>query len=153
MTFTFFDDNQDLLEHFLKDWRNNSFSNNFQSLMKTDIKEYHDSYVLISEVPGFKKENIKISLDKGILVIEAQPSLTENKEIDDKQENNKEKMPKEKFHYLRQERLTGIIKRSFNLGEQFSIEDIKGNLENGLLTIKVNKKQKELQPKKYLELK
>lgn len=151
MTFNFFEDNQDLLENFLNDWKNMSFNNNFQSLMKTDIKEYNDSYVFISEVPGFKKEDIKISLEKGILVIEAHPSINNNEE--DNKEDNKEKIPKAKFHYLRQERITGIIKRSFKLGEEFNIENIEGNLENGLLTIKINKKEKTLKPKQYLELK
>ncbi|MDV3167121.1 MAG: Hsp20 family protein [Vigna little leaf phytoplasma] len=148
MVLSLFDENQDLLENFFQDWKNASLYNSFQVLMKTDIKEYNDRYVLESELPGFKKENIKISLDNGILTVEAHPSI-----INDNKEDTKQKDPKEKFHYLRQERLNGIIKRSFNLGEEYSMEDIKGSLENGLLVIEINKKQQKPQPKQYLELK
>ena len=41
------------------------------SSMKTDILELKDGYELQIDVPGFKKEDIKISLEKGYLTIEA----------------------------------------------------------------------------------
>ncbi|AYJ01524.1 molecular chaperone Hsp20 [Candidatus Phytoplasma ziziphi] len=131
--------NQDLLENLFEDFKNDSFFNTSNFLMKSDIKEYNDHYVLITEIPGFKKEEIKISLENGYLILEAFPSK--------KEETKKE------FNYLKKERITGIIRRSFNLGENFNIKDIQGHLENGLLILKINKKREETKPKEYLELK
>ncbi|WP_323847860.1 MAG: Hsp20 family protein [Phytoplasma sp.] len=132
--------NQDLLENLFEDFKNNSFFDNSHFLMKTDIKEYNDHYILTTELPGFTKEEVKISLDNGYLILEAVPS-------------NKKEEKMEKCNYLKKERITGVIRRSFNLGEQFNIKDIQGNLENGLLILKIKKKQEEVKPKEYLELK
>jgi HSP20 family molecular chaperone IbpA len=138
------DRNHDLLEKLLEDWKNITFSENYNFFMRTDIKEYPKKYELISELPGYKKENIKISLEKGYLIIEAhQNNETQTKEV-----------KKNDFNFLRQERIQGVIKRSFNIGESFSIEDIDGNLENGLLTIIIKKKHEDSKKEKtYLELK
>ncbi|MEZ0180542.1 Hsp20 family protein ['Camptotheca acuminata' phytoplasma] len=132
--------NQDLLEDLFENFKNSSFSNDSYFVMKSDIKEYEDHYILISEVPGFKKEEIKIFLENGYLVLEAHPSKEKEKE-------------EKRFNYLRKERIKGIIRRSFNLGDDFTIKDIQGNLENGLLILKINKKKEEPRPKEYLELK
>ncbi|WP_017192815.1 Hsp20 family protein [Italian clover phyllody phytoplasma] len=142
------DKNNDLLENLLDYWKSVSFGENSHSFMRTDIKEYPQHYELISELPGFKKENIKISLEEGWLIIEAHPH--QEKPSKDVQKN--ESQPE--VNFLRQERIRGIIKRSFNIGEDFSIEDIDGSLNNGLLTIIIKKKpEKTRKEKQYLELK
>ena len=41
------------------------------NVMKTDIKETDDGYELIVDLPGFKKDEIKVSLEDGYLTIEA----------------------------------------------------------------------------------
>ena len=51
--------------------------------MKTDIKETDDGYELIVDLPGFKKDEIKVSLEDGYLTIEAAKGLDE-----DEQEKN-----------------------------------------------------------------
>ncbi|MDV3168029.1 MAG: Hsp20 family protein [Candidatus Phytoplasma stylosanthis] len=132
--------NPDLLENLFENLRSTSFSNDDYFVMKTDIKEYKDHYVLISEVPGFKKEEIKVFLENGYLVLEAHP-------------HEKEEEKENEFNYLRKERIKGVIRRSFNLGENFNMQDIQGSIENGLLIIKINKKQEEVKQKEYLELK
>ena len=40
-----------------------------KNLMKTDIKEMDNGYELIIDLPGFKKDEIKVSLDNGYLSI------------------------------------------------------------------------------------
>lgn len=132
--------NQNLLENLFEDFKKNSLFDNSYFLMRTDIKEYDDHYCLITEVPGFKKEEIKIYLEKGYLILETSPS-DEPKEEDIR------------FNYLKKEIIRGVIRRSFNLGEQFTMDDIEGKLENGLLIIKINKKEEKIKPKEYLELK
>ena len=43
-----------------------------QNLMKTDVRETADAYEMKVELPGFKKENVKISLENGYLTINAE---------------------------------------------------------------------------------
>ena len=49
-----------------------------QNLMKTDIKEMEDGYELEMDLPGFKKEEISISLEDGNLTIQAAKGLDED---------------------------------------------------------------------------
>ncbi|NWN45477.1 Hsp20 family protein [Candidatus Phytoplasma pruni] len=142
------DRKNDLLENLLDEWKSVSLGENSSSWMRTDIKEYPQHYELISELPGFKKENIKISLEEGWLMVEAHPdSKNPSKDV-------KKNASEPQVNFLKQERMRGIIKRSFNIGEEFSIEDIDGTLNNGLLTITIKKKPAEPQKEKqYLELK
>ncbi|MEC4558922.1 MAG: Hsp20 family protein ['Conium maculatum' witches'-broom phytoplasma] len=78
----------DLLENLLDEWENVSLGENYSSWMRTDIKEYPQHYELISELPGFKKENIKISLEEEWLIVEAHPdSKKPSKEVKKTQAN------------------------------------------------------------------
>ena len=50
------------------------------NVMKTDIKETDDGYELIVDLPGFKKDEIKVSLEDGYLTIEAAKGLDEDEQ-------------------------------------------------------------------------
>ena len=106
----FFDDD------FLMNFRGNKTNN----LMKSDIKEMENSYLLEVELPGFDKNEIKAEVKNGYLVIEAKHD--ENK--DEKDEEGK---------YIRKERYSGYCTRSFYVGEGLTEKDIKGKFENGIL--------------------
>ena len=84
------------------------------NVMKTDIKETDDNYELIVDLPGFKKDEIKVSLEDGYLTIEAAKGLDE-----DEQEKKTGK-------YIRKERYAGACQRSFYVGDNLTQEDIKG---------------------------
>ena len=86
--------------------------------MKTDIYEKNNKYVLEIDIPGVKKENIKINYENGYLTIIAKKDATIN--TPDK--------------YIRRERFYGEIKRSFYIGIKKESE-LKANYNNGLLTI------------------
>ena len=116
----FFDDD------FLMDFRGNKTNN----LMKSDIKEMENSYLLEVELPGFDKNEIKAEVKNGYLVIEAKHD--ENK--DEKDEEGK---------YIRKERYSGYCTRSFYVGEGLTEKDIKGKFENGILCLEVPKKEPE----------
>ena len=96
-------------------------------MMKTDVREVGDNYEVDVDLPGFKKDEIDIRLDKGTLTIAAAKGL--DKEEDDK--NGK---------FLRRERYTGAMSRSFYIGEGFTVKDIKAKYENGILSLIVPKK-------------
>ena len=99
------------------------------NVMKTDIKETDDNYELIVDLPGFKKDEIKVSLEDGYLTIEAAKVLDE-----DEQEKKTGK-------YIRKERYAGACQRSFYVGDNLTQEDIKGEFKHGILTLNVPKKE------------
>ena len=98
------------------------------NVMKTDIKETDDNYELIVDLPGFKKDEIKVSLEDGYLTIEAAKGLDE-----DEQEKKTGK-------YIRKERYAGACQRSFYVGDNLTQEDIKGEFKHGILKLFVPKK-------------
>ena len=99
-----------------------------KNLMKTDVKETDDGYQVAVDLPGFKKDEIKIKLENGTLTINAAKGL-------DKDEKDKE------GKYVRRERYAGSMSRSFYVGDGVSQEDIKAKFENGVLTLEVPKKE------------
>ena len=69
--------------------------------MKTDIQEKDDCYELEMDLPGFKKDEIKVSLEDGVLTISAAKGLDQ-----DEQE-------KKTGRYLRRERYAGAVREAF----------------------------------------
>ncbi len=118
------------------------FTSDTKKAMKTDIKEHDDHFELLVDLPGFDKDNIKISLDKGYLTIEA------------KTDNSKEEKDKQ-GKFVRKERYFGECSRTFFVGNDVTEEDIKANFKNGTLNIDVPKleEHKEIPNKKYIEIK
>lgn len=95
------------------------------NVLKTDIHETKGAYEFNIDMPGFKKEDIKISLDKGYLTINAT-----RKEVD---ENSEEK------NYLRKERYYGEVSRSYYLGNNVKADDVNASFENGVLKLVISK--------------
>ena len=93
--------------------------------MKCDIYEKDDKYYIEMEVPGFKKEDIDISLKEGYLTIKAEKKMSN----EEKDENKK---------FLRKERNYVKTERSFNLGN-IGEENIDASFENGVLNIVIPK--------------
>ena len=106
-----------------------------QNLMKTDVKETEDAYEVDVDLPGFKKEEISLELNNGYLTISTEKSLEKDKE------NKKGKM-------LRQERYSGVMQRSFFVGEHLTEEDIKASYENGVLHVVIPKEEARKVPEK-----
>ena len=96
--------------------------------MLTDIREHDDHYELEIDLPGFKKEDINIELNNGTLTISA------SKGIEEKEENKEGKI-------VRRERYSGMMSRSFYVGEELTVEDIKARFDNGVLSLNVPKKE------------
>ena len=104
-------------------------------VMLTDVKDHEDHYEVEIDLPGFKKEQIKIELHEGNLTVTAAKGLNE----DEKDEHGK---------YVRQERYTGMMSRSFYVGENVTEEDIKARFEDGVLKLTVPKKEAPKIPEK-----
>ena len=113
-----------------------------KNLMKTDIRETDDSYELEMDLPGFKKDEVKVSLEDGYLTISAAKGLDE-----DEQE-------KKSGRYIRKERYAGACERSFYVGEDITHEDIKGEFKHGILKLSIPKKEAKpaVEEKKYIAI-
>ena len=98
------------------------YGKNAARMMKTDLKEHEGGYELNVDLPGFKKEQIELHLQKGYLTITATKGL---------EEDGKDK----KGRIVHQERYTGSMSRSFYLGEHVREEDVQAKFENGVLTL------------------
>ncbi len=127
----------DLFEDLFKD---PFFSKNENRLMKTDIKKTENNYIIEVDLPGYKKEDIKLDITDGYLNINAKTSVEED-----------EKEGK----YLKKERYFGECSRSFYVGEDLETEDIKASFKNGTLKIEVPiiEEKKDLKETKYIEIK
>ena len=111
-------------------------SKKFDKMMKCDIYEEDNMYHVLVEVPGFKKEDIKIEFENGYLKVIAENS----------QEENEDKK------YLRKERTSMTrCERSFYFGE-LNEDLIKAEFKDGILTISVSKVDED-KNKKYIEVK
>ena len=99
------------------------------NLMKTDIQEHDDGYTLEMDLPGFKKEEIKVELNNGYMTISAAKGLDEDEK------------DKKSGKYIRRERYTGSCQRSFYVGEDVTEEDIKAEFKHGILKLFVPKKE------------
>ena len=103
-----------------------------KDMMKTDIRDVDGNYELEIDLPGFKKEDVKIQLKDGYLTISAEKGLDQDKES-------------KKGRVLRQERYTGSCSRSFYVGD-VKPEEIKAKYESGVLTILVPKEDVKKSP-------
>ena len=85
-----------------------------------NVKEHADRYEIVAELPGVKKEDLRISLEKGILTITGK------------------RMPPvdgSKATLVHSEILTGIFKRSFYVPRDVDGSKLDAELSNGLLTL------------------
>ena len=104
-------------------------------MMKTDVHEHDTGYEIDIDLPGFKKDEIQLSLENGYLLVEASNGMYK----DEKDKKGK---------LIRQERYAGAMQRSFYVGEEVTEEDIKAKYEDGVLKLSVPKKETPKVPEK-----
>lgn len=130
--------NLSFIDEFFDDFfTRGGFQNRTSSCMRTDIREVEKGYELDIDVPGYAKEDIMISLDKGYLTIEAKKETSN-------EESNK--------HYLRRERVVGNAARSFYVGDHIQETDIKASYNNGILTVSIPKERTNQKEKKMIAI-
>ena len=111
----------------LEDVNKKIYGNKATRLMATDVKESDEGYEVDVNIPGFKKDQISLSLNNGYLLISVEKSI----------DNNEEKKGK----LIRHERYSGSMQRSFYVGEDIKEEDIKAKFEHGVLKLNIPKKE------------
>lgn len=103
------------------------------NIMKSDIYEQNNNYVLEIDLPGFDKENVNIDYHNEYLTIKAIKNA--NNEENDK--------------YIKKERFYGEYKRTFYIGN-LDESNIKANYNNGVLKITFPKEEVNKESKKQI---
>ena len=130
-------------ERLLDDWMDfpdidrKLYGKHAANVMKTDVREHDDDYEVDIDLPGFKKDEISLSLENGYLSVNAAKGL-------DKDEKDK------KGKLIRQERYAGSMTRSFYVGEAITEQEVKAKFENGVLQLSIPKKEAPKVPEKKL---
>ena len=106
-------------------------------LMKCDIYEEGNNYIIEMDVPGFKKEDINMELEDGYLKISVEKK-------DDQEDNNKKYVRRERHSYTKCQREFYIG----NVGE----EEIKAKFNDGILKISVPKEEDKKETKKIINI-
>jgi HSP20 family protein len=117
-------------------WNDFMPSINVNEAMKCDIYEKGNKTFIEMDIPGFKKDDIGITMDDKYLTITA------------KREDSHEDKDK---NYIRKERSYGQFSRSFYVGN-VSEDEIEAEFKDGILTVSIPKEQKE-QSKKQITIK
>ena len=122
----------------LSDFGRAFFGGDSLPIFKTDIKDEGDHYLLETDLPGFKKEDIKVDVEGDVLTVSAE----RNAEKDEKDD---------KGNYLRRERSYGSYSRSFDVSNVKS-EDIKVAYNDGVLALTLPKKTAEVPASRRIEI-
>ncbi len=92
-----------------------------------DITETKDAYLLKVEIPGLKREDVKVAVDDRVLTISGDRQV--------------EKEEKDRKHH-RIERVYGSFARSFSLPDHVDDENIRAEYKDGILTLTLTKHEK-----------
>lgn len=98
-----------------------------------NIKERENEYVVQTDLPGVRKEDINVTLENGLLTI-----LAERKSEEERKEGEQE---------LRREVRYGRYTRSLRLGTQIDEKGVKANYRDGVLEL-ILPKAEEAKPRK-----
>lgn len=109
----------------------------FKKSMKCDIFEKDGNYNVVMDIPGFKKEDINIECDNGVIKISCEKKEEENEEDDKK--------------YIRKERVYEKCERSFNFRD-IKEDEIEAEFTDGTLKLVIPKQEK-VDTKKSIEIK
>ena len=102
-----------------------------------NVSETDEGYHIAAELPGCKKDDVKVTFDKGVLTIEGERH-------EEKEEKGK------RFH--RRESSYGSFMRRFSMPEDADEERIDATFENGMLRIEIPKSEQHKREAKKIEI-
>jgi len=101
----------------------NRMSREYSLMPNVDISENKDNYTLRFEIPGMSKEDVKIWIEKDMLMVSGE---------------KKQELNKDEVRHLGERRF-GKFERSFWVPQDADREKVKAEFDNGLLTVTVPK--------------
>ena len=107
------------------------------SAFRTDVLDTGDAFKLESELPGFRKEDIKIDIENDCLTISAE---------------RKAETKDEKENYVKRERIYGSFTRCFDVSG-INVDAIEASYTDGMLNVLLPKKAAEVPASRRLEIK
>lgn len=128
----------DRMQRYFDDYSNFGFNLNDNFYPRIDISEDKDNINVVAEIPGVKKDEIKITLQDNILTIEGE---------------KKNETKKEEKNYFRSERMYGSFKRCFTLPDLIDSDKVEAKFEDGMLNIQLKKIEQKVKSEKVIELK
>src|SRR5213080_862569 len=93
-----------------------------------DITEDDKEYVIKAELPDVKKEDVRVTVENGVLTISGERKF------------EKEEKKKKKYHRI--ERAYGTFVRTFSLPDVADAGKVKAEFKNGVLTVHMPKSEK-----------
>lgn len=94
--------------------------------IRLDLQESDKAYQVLADIPGVKKEDIKVTIDGGVVTIEAQTRSESEKKEGDK--------------LIYSERSQGAASRSFSLAQEVDAAGAQARYEDGVLALSLPKK-------------
>jgi HSP20 family protein len=94
-----------------------------------DVVESESEFVLLAELPGIEKSDVKLTVEAGILTLTGQRE--QEQAIDGKS-----------ARYHRSERAYGRFARSFSVPESVDEQRLSAEFRNGILTVRLPKAEK-----------
>jgi HSP20 family protein len=98
-----------------------------------DVSETDSEVRICAELPGVKDEDIDVSLDDDVLTIRGEKKF-------------ERKDDKENYHFI--ERSYGSFQRSLRLPYSVNPDEVKAQVENGVLTVTVPKSQQQVRSRR-----
>ena len=112
-------------------------NNSTVSAFRTDVTYTGDAYKLEAELPGFKKDDIKIDIENDCLTISAERKL-----------DNDESRP----NFVKRERFYGSYSRSFDVSG-INVDGIEAAYTDGVLTLNMTNNEETVPDSRILEIK
>lgn len=116
---------------------NDCFGEETSDVMRTDITDNGDAYHVEIELPGVDKKDVRISLEKGYLTINAKVNASEHVRSGKN---------------LHRERFYGTYRRSYYVGDAITKENVSASMDRGVLLITVNKPKEKSEEEKYIDI-
>ncbi len=131
------DNLQNRLHRYFGDFSNTKPVSTENFSPRIDIMEQGNNLLIYAEIPGVKKDELKITLQDNILTIQGEKKKFGNSE---------------EYKFFRRERNYGTFKRCFTLPVEVDSNNVDAHFEDGILQIKMNKYQEKPVEEKIIKL-
>ena len=119
-------------DNFFFDYDNNNWT------PSVDINESNDAFMITADLPGIKKSDIEVKVERNLLILNAERKIDKTND-------------KEKYHFS--ERRSGTFSRSFKLPKSVKEEKITADFDNGVLSIIIPKAEDAITSNRLIKVK